>query len=107
MRNTTVSGFYLRLVPSSKDDERKAWDFKCDTLDELNDWSHAFSDAIELANMESSVGGGRNSNDDNNHTSKKDENDNDGHFQMLSGNGVSRTTGNGGNTRSRGFVNIS
>lgn len=101
MRNNTNSGFYLRLVPSSKDDERKVWDFKCDTLDELNDWSHAFSDAVELANIEGAQGGGgsygRNNNDDD------DNGVGDGGVEMPgSGNG-----GVNGNIRSRGFVNIS
>ena len=89
MRNTTASGFYLRLVPSGKDDERKAWDFKCDTIDELNDWSHAFSDAIQLADMEGSVAGVE--------YNRYRENDPlDNHA----------TTGDGRNTRNRGFVNI-
>jgi hypothetical protein len=58
-RNSTqnLPGFYLRLIPEDRDDERKIWDFKCDTLDELNEWSKVFNEAIELANLRE--GGGR------------------------------------------------
>ena len=31
-------------------DERRTWDFKCDTLDEMNEWLSAFNDSIALAN---------------------------------------------------------
>jgi PH domain len=39
-------GFFLKLSPSERGDVRKVWDFKCDTLDELNEWSAAFSSSI-------------------------------------------------------------
>ena len=48
-RDNLDGGFYFQLVPSVRDDDRKIWNFKCDTLDELNDWSHTFNDAIKLA----------------------------------------------------------
>lgn len=92
MRNTTASGFYLRLVPSGKDDERKAWDFKCDTLDELNDWSHAFSDAIKLADIEGSMEGA--------------EYNRYGESNLHISSDNHATTGDGRNTQNRGFVNI-
>ena len=61
LRNKTQSlpGFYFRLIPVEKDDERKVWDFKCDTLDELNEWSQCLNLAIELAdqrNIEGAAG---------------------------------------------------
>ena len=48
-----IPSFFMppyRLYPTDPGDERRTWDFKCDTLNELNEWSQAFSESIALAN---------------------------------------------------------
>lgn len=45
----TESRFLFSLLSVDGKDEKKVWTFKCDTTDELNDWTTKIADSITLA----------------------------------------------------------
>lgn len=45
----TESHFLFSLLSIDGKDEKKVWTFKCDTTDELNDWTTKIADSITLA----------------------------------------------------------
>ena len=36
------------LQPENEDDDRRNWRFKCDTLDEMNQWVESFTNALRV-----------------------------------------------------------
>jgi hypothetical protein len=41
----------LSLIPIESDDDRRIWEFRCDTSGEVSYWRKAFQDAIENQNI--------------------------------------------------------
>jgi hypothetical protein len=37
----------ISLIPIESDDDRRKWEFRCDTTGEVNYWRKAFQDSIE------------------------------------------------------------
>ena len=40
--------YLITLIPTEQDDIRKSWKFRCDTLNEFNDWIEKFSNALKV-----------------------------------------------------------
>lgn len=47
--------YAISLVPIDPDDIRKAWKFRCDTLNEFNNWVEILTDALSLCESEQSI----------------------------------------------------
>jgi hypothetical protein len=44
------SPFTIRLLTTDEDDDRREWEFRCDTLEETSMWSEAFQNASIVIN---------------------------------------------------------
>ncbi len=54
---TTEAPYKISLVPTDSDDIRKAWKFRCDTLNEFNNWIEKFDRALKACSN-ATLGGG-------------------------------------------------
>lgn len=41
--------YHMTLMPTDADDIRRSWEFRCDTLAEIDDWTGAFTKLNEFS----------------------------------------------------------
>lgn len=51
VRSTRTAPFSIRLTPQDSEDDRRVWDFRCDTAEESNVWTEAFNFASTISIM--------------------------------------------------------
>lgn len=64
VENNPNPPYYLSLVPTSEDDVRKAWKFRCDTINEYRNWIDQFAAALRIAQQHTGSGSHRTEDDD-------------------------------------------